>query len=247
MARFALHSYDQWTDIDLWLPSVELGLEYGAVQALRRASGKGAYSSTCILGQEVSLAQYCDAIAEAGVLVSDPGTFSYGLGALVVGRVVEVLFERLRGASCRFADVVTQMLFEPLGMSSAAFYLDEADPRVAKMPVLYGGRLRDEADTAGSGGCDVLPYVACLPAVPSLPNSVATDNFRGPRTCDSGDTGACMTVADYAKFYELLLRGGVTADVRRLLSEDGVRKLTHGVFRRGRHEPQPSTRRSPAL
>eukprot|EP01043_Picozoa_sp_COSAG02_P121250 COSAG02_NODE_58073_length_278_cov_1.145251_2_plen_31_part_01 len=29
------------------------------------------------------------------------------------------------------------------------------------------------------------------------PNTVASDNYDGPRSCDSGDTGSCMTVADY--------------------------------------------------
>ena len=69
---------------------------YGAAQALRRKAGKGFYSSNCIVGQDVSLAEYCDAIAEAGVLVCEPGTFSYGLGALVLGRVIEVLHTKER-------------------------------------------------------------------------------------------------------------------------------------------------------
>ena len=49
---------------------------YGVVQVLRLAQG-GNYSSNQIIGQPVSLAAYCDNIANAGVLVSDPGTFSY--------------------------------------------------------------------------------------------------------------------------------------------------------------------------
>lgn len=227
MAEASGIGYDQWADIDLWLPNARLGLEYGAVQALRHQAGKGAYTSNCIIGQDASLEEYTDALAVAGVLVCEPGTFSYGLGALVVGRVVEVLYERLRGEARRFADVVTELLFEPLGMTSAAFYLSDGDPRAALVPVLYGGRMRDAADVDGSGGCDGLPYEQCLPAVPSLPNSVATDSFAGPRRCDSGDTGACMTVADYAKFYDMLLAGGTAPNGARLLSEESVHRLTH--------------------
>ena len=48
------------------------------------------YSSNCIIGQSSTLSEYCDAIADAGVLVCEPGTLSYGLGALVLGRVCEV-------------------------------------------------------------------------------------------------------------------------------------------------------------
>ena len=87
------------------------------------------------------------------------------------------------------------MLFKPLGMESAAFYLEDGDPRIAKIPVLYGGVLRDPTDLAGVGGCDVKPYGECLP--PSdVPNTVHSDTYRGPRSCDSGDTGATMTAAD---------------------------------------------------
>lgn len=69
---------------------IYFALRYGAAQALRRKAGNGFYSSNCIVGQDVSLVDYCDAMAEAGVLVCEPGTFSYGLGALVLGRVIEV-------------------------------------------------------------------------------------------------------------------------------------------------------------
>ena len=58
-----------------------------------RLRGRGCcrfYSSNCIIGQDCTLAEYCDAIADAGVLVCEPGTLSYGLGALVLGRVCEV-------------------------------------------------------------------------------------------------------------------------------------------------------------
>jgi|EP01047_Picozoa_sp_COSAG01_P066822 CubicO group peptidase (beta-lactamase class C family) len=64
------------------------------------------------------------------------GTVSYGLGALVVGRILEVLHERQSGSFLRFASICEQKLFAPLGMSSAAFYLEDDDPRIAKIPQL---------------------------------------------------------------------------------------------------------------
>ena len=54
------------------------------------------YKSSCILGHALGLGQFCDAIAKAGVLVCEPGELSYGLGAAVLGRVVEVAYARHR-------------------------------------------------------------------------------------------------------------------------------------------------------
>ena len=43
-------------------------------------------------------------------------------------------FERLTGRKERFSSIMKEMLFDPLKMKSAAFYLDDDDPRVAKIP-----------------------------------------------------------------------------------------------------------------
>lgn len=105
------------------------------------------------------------------------------------------------------------------------------DARIAKIPQLYGATLRDPTD-GGASGVDVKPYVECLPAgVAGVdPNTVATDTYAGPRKCDSGDTGSTMTVADYAKFYEMLLAGGMAADGTVVLSPLSVRELCYGRF-----------------
>ena len=200
--------------------------QFGAAQVLRRATG-GDYSSNCIIGQDKTLAEYCDAIAAAGVLTTEPGTFSYGLGALVLGRVCEVVSARLTHTEEKFSDIMTRLLFRPLKMHSAAFYLPNGDPRAPKIPTLFGGVPR-----ADSSGCDVKPYHKCLPPSPtSLPaNTVSTDNAAGPRKCESGDTGTCMTVRDYSRFYEFLLRGGTTEDGVRLLSQQAVHRMTNDRF-----------------
>ena len=191
---------------------------------LRRVAG-GGYSSNCIIGQDKTLAEYCDAIAVAGVLTAEPGTFSYGLGALVLGRVCEVASARLTRTQEKFSDIMTRLLFRPLKMNTAAFYLPNGDPRTQNIPTLFGGMPRPDGS-----GCDVKPYDKCLPPPrASLPaNTVSTDHAAGPRKCDSGDTGACMTVRDYSRFYEFLLRGGTTEDGVRLLSQQAVHQMTHG-------------------
>ena len=214
--------YDMWTDFDL-LFGLGLGNRYGAAQGLRRAEGAAGYSSSSIIGQDLSLAEYCDAIARAGVLVDEPGSFSYGLGALVAGRVCEVAYARLRGHELGFADICDELLFRPLEMSPATFFLDDGDTRAECVPVLYGGVLRDSSDP--SHGCDVRPIEQCLPG----PVTVGTNHCSGARLCESGDTGALMTAADYGKFYDMILRDGRSESGERILSPESVRQLTHGT------------------
>ena len=127
-----------WTDFDLAFDQPIFGHQYGVAQALRRKNGIGYYTSNTIIGQNASLEEYCDAIASSGYLVSEPGTFSYGLGALVLGRIIEIILERKTGKFVRFSEICNQKLFKPLGMNSAAFYLYEGDPRISKIPQLYG-------------------------------------------------------------------------------------------------------------
>ena len=90
------------------------------------------------------------------------------------------------------------------------------------MPKLYGAVPRED-------GADVKPYAECLPDT-SYPKTIDTAHYAGNRKCDSGDTGAQMTVADFSKYYDFILRGGTAPDGTRLLSADSVKLLTHGTF-----------------
>jgi len=213
--------YEQWSDYEMFFGAdkLKLGLHYGAASALRRQRDeKGYFSSNQIIGQECTLEEYCDALAGTGVLVCEPGEFSYGLGALVLGRVVEVAYKRLTGKKAPLSAIMKELLWVPLGMSSAEFFLPDGDPRAALLPTLYGGAI--EAD----GKLVARPYEECLPKT-SHPLTVPGDQQGGARKCESGDTGACMTVEDYSKFYEMLLAGGVAADGSRLLSVSSVDAL----------------------
>jgi CubicO group peptidase (beta-lactamase class C family) len=65
-------SYEMFTDFELWLKAPIFGQSYAAANALRRRAGKGYYTSNTIIGQACTLAEYCDAIAEAGFLTVEP-------------------------------------------------------------------------------------------------------------------------------------------------------------------------------
>jgi CubicO group peptidase (beta-lactamase class C family) len=124
--------------------------------------------------------------------------------------VIEVCNERDTGTFKRLSEIMDELLFTPLGMSDAAFWLPDGDLRASRVPTLYGARL--EAD----GSTPVLPEPECLPTGgPPVLNGVA--HCSGPRKYDAGDTGSIMPVADYAKFYEMLLTDGAQREGTTLL------------------------------
>jgi CubicO group peptidase (beta-lactamase class C family) len=193
---------------------------HAIANALREKQHPTLYRSSCILGHRLNLEEFCDAIAAAGVLTCEPGTPSYGLGASVLGRVIEVAYERLHGKPRRLSEIFREMLFDPLGMtSSAAFFLPDGDPRTQRIPKLYGLRQVE----GGEGRC--VPAEQSVPLT-TPPYSNHTDHYEGARAYESGDTGCLMTLADYAKFLDFLHDGGVSASGTRLLSIGGIHALT---------------------
>eukprot|EP00928_Gymnodinium_smaydae_P052559 TRINITY_DN3654_c0_g4_i1.p1 TRINITY_DN3654_c0_g4~~TRINITY_DN3654_c0_g4_i1.p1 ORF type:complete len:471 (-),score=66.82 TRINITY_DN3654_c0_g4_i1:25-1437(-) len=224
MAECSGIGYECFGDADAHVQQGALStrLGYSIANALRRKVNPTVYTSSCILGHDLSLAQFCDVLAEAGVLCTDPGVMSYGLGATVLGRVLEVVYEKHYSA-VPLRDIFQRELFGPLGMTSATFFNEDL---VSRLPVLYG--LKPDASKPGEVSV-VRAEVSVPPMEP--PYSNHTDHFQGSMRYDSGDTGAVMTVADYAKFLDCLLAGGLAADGSRVLPAEVVESLLYG-----RHE-----------
>jgi CubicO group peptidase (beta-lactamase class C family) len=131
----------------------------------------------------------------AAPLLHQPGSgFHYSYSTTVLGAVIErVTGERLDTA-------LRRMLFDPLGMDSAGFVID--DDRLSRFTTLY---------TAVPGG---------IASVETLEDS----DYRDPaRLLDSG--GAMVsTVGDYLRFARMLANGG-ELEGRRYLSEAGVEEM----------------------
>jgi CubicO group peptidase (beta-lactamase class C family) len=217
--------YDLWGDFDEMLGH-ELGTKraFHVANALRARVHPNVYKSSCILGQDLTLEEFCDAIAEAGALATEPGQFSYGLGAAVLGRVIEVVYEEHGGSKKKLSGIFEELLFRPLGMQDAAFFLDDGDPRVGRIPTLCGVKVDEDS------------RVSMVPAAESVaptdpPYSNGTDHVSGPRKQESGDTGTLMTVEDYGRFLDFVARGGITASGERLLSAAGAYSLTRKWIR----------------
>ena len=178
------------------------------------------FTSRRIVGSSLSLRDFCDVIAEAGVLVTEPGQPSYGHGATVFGRVIELT------QNTRLSAYLHETLFKPCNMEVCFFFSDE-DPRITRLPGMYSPVI----NTDGS-----YTMVRCQETVQDSTNH--TDHFAGPRACESLDTGLCMSVQSYAKFLDVLLNKGRTPTGEQILNEAAVHTLTHdqtplGAFSHG--------------
>jgi CubicO group peptidase (beta-lactamase class C family) len=140
-------------------------------------------------------------------LLHQPGSaWEYGLSTDVLGHVIEVVS---RMSLERFFE---QRIFVPLRMADTHFFLPAAKrPRLAALytpgPDKKVRRVGDEPVRLGH-----LTYSASF-------------HYLGPRTYFSGGAGLVSTVPDYARFLEMLRRGGELDGVR-VLSRESVELMT---------------------
>lgn len=136
-------------------------------------------------------------------LLRDPGTdstgtgFTYGLNTDIIGRLVEVLSGQPLDVAMR------ERVLDPLGMNDTYFYLP-AD-KASRLVELY---------TKTDGAL-------------TLHENTDYRNFAvsGAKTYFSGGAGLVSTVADYARFCQMLLNGG-TFNNRRILGRKTIEMMT---------------------
>ncbi len=212
--------YEVWGDVDEMLDDQLCTKQsFHIANVIRSGFHPTIYKSSSILGQDLTLEEFCDTIAEAGVLATEPGQFSYGLGAAVLGRIIEVLYEDQFGEEKKLSTIFREMLFDPLGMGNSTFFLTDGDPRVARVPTLYGIKVAEDLSLSITPAAE-----SCAECSPEYSND--TDHYAGPRKQESGDTGVLMTVEDYGRFMDFLTRDGVSESGERLLSSQGIETLT---------------------
>lgn len=154
---------------------------------------------------EVTLADNIARLARAP-LVSQPGReYRYGLNTDVLGRLVEVV-------SGQPLDVfLRERVFKPLRMDDTAFAVTESKwPRLA---VAYTG--------AEGGGLRPMKDPETVDLVVMSP----WDYYRPSKRYLSGGAGLVSSAPDYARFLEMLRRGGELGGVR-LLSPKTVELMT---------------------
>jgi CubicO group peptidase (beta-lactamase class C family) len=146
--------------------------------------------------QKGSMPQLVAALARLP-LVFQPGTgWRYSLSHDVVGYLVEII------SGLPFARFLEERLFQPLGMVDTSFVVPQA--KVDRLSALY-------AATVDNGL--------------QLQDAPATSDWLDPERLSSGGGGLASTAADYLRFAQMLLNGGVL-DGQRLLSRKTVELMT---------------------
>jgi CubicO group peptidase (beta-lactamase class C family) len=124
--------------------------------------------------------------AAAAPLCFHPGErWMYGFSHDVLGRLIEVISGKTLGAYLK------ETMFDPLGLKDTAFYVpQEKQSRVAKPYRLGPEGLAEETGLAGD---------------PASPN---------PPAFESGGGGLCSTMADCARYAQMLLNNGISGNER---------------------------------
>lgn len=124
---------------------------------------------------------------------AQPGTqWIYGYNIDILGAVIE----KVSGVD--LATFLRNEIFRPLGMNDTQFYVDpdQAD----RLAVVY--------QPARGGGLEPAPAVGSMAG--------QGEYVTGPRVAYSGGAGLVSTAADYARFLQMTLNGGMLNGVRLL-------------------------------
>ena len=180
------------------------GISYGTdrqVAALYRAKGLGDAMGFGFYfsAQKESI---CTSIDRLGTLpfVRQPGTaFVYGYNTDILGCVVE------RASGMPLDEFIRTRITAPLRMTDTHFYLPEA--KRARFAAVYMSDSSRQSVRAADGPQGQGDYV------------------DGPRASFSGGAGLLSTAADYARFLQMMLNGGVL-DGARILAPRTVDLMT---------------------
>jgi len=160
-----------------------------------------------ILQYDGTIADSVKRLAGLPLLFNPGDRWEYGLGIDVLGRLVEVVSGKPLDEFFRVR------IFEPLGMKDTYFY--PPDNKLERLAAAYTyypekglNRFPETPITEGS-----FIYSADYP-------------YRGPKKLFSGGAGLVSTVADYARFCQMILDGGKVGDTH-LLSRKSIELMTH--------------------
>jgi CubicO group peptidase (beta-lactamase class C family) len=147
------------------------------------------------------------ALARLPLLFNPGDKFEYSLSIDVLGYLVEVV------SGMPLDQFFNQRMFQPLGMRDTCFYLpEEKTARLATAYTWYAGK-----------GLNRFPD---KPIVEGAFSYTADYPYRGSKTLFAGGAGLNSTAADYARFCQMILNGGLL-DGTRLLSRKTVELMTH--------------------
>ena len=153
------------------------------------------------------LQEFCE-VAARQPLLFDPGSeFLYGINQAILGRLVEVL------SGVPFADYLQANIFGPLEMTSTSFVLDD-ERRARLQPLWINLEIAPVVEGMPPPGGTIKGFTTLLNEMTYSPRSKAHFGGEGLVSC----------AADYARFCQMLVQGGVYKG-RRVLSEDSIQRM----------------------
>ena len=175
------------------------GISYGSGALEERYKAAGAWW-WYLADKDETLESFVDRLATLPFEAQPGERFVYGFSTDVLGRVVEVVSGQSLDA------FLESRIFRPLRMPDTSFFLPPG--KRARLATVYG-----------------LSESGKLERAPEKGHAGQGDYVDGPRRCFSGGAGLLSTAADYGRFLQMLLNGGVLDGVR-LLSPKTVALAT---------------------
>lgn len=162
------------------------------------ANGLGLHDET--------LAENMKKLAKLPLLHHPGDKWEYGLSIDVLGYLIEAV----SGKS--LDEFLKERIFVPLKMHDTHFYLPEN--KVSRLTAIY----QYSAEKGLSKLADVTTAFGNFEFSPAYP-------YSGPHKFYSGGAGLCATIADYARFAQMLLNGGELEGAR-ILSRKSIELMT---------------------
>ena len=157
--------------------------------------------------------QFSAAAASAPLLHNPGEKWSYGINMDILGCVVEVI------SGDTFAEYLQKNIFDPLGLKSIGFSVNESDKDSFTTLYTSGAFSRDGEIVAPSGLNQAeLIFSKDLRPIDAFDKSPYLTNSS--KLYDGG-SGLVSNIDDYSKFAEMLLNGGILNGVR-IISEASV-------------------------
>lgn len=153
------------------------------------------------------LQQFCEVAAQQPLMFEPGSEFLYGINQAILGRLVEVL------SGMSFADYLQANVFDPLEMTSTSFVLDD-ERRARLQPLWINLEIAPVIEGMPPPGGTIKGFTTLLNEMTYSPRSKAHFGGEGLVSC----------AADYARFCQMLVQGGVYKG-RRVLSEDSIQRM----------------------
>jgi len=171
------------------------GLTYD-IQARTNVDAAYRKLNIATIGSDVSLQEMIDRLAPLPLEFSPGDAWNYSISTDVLGHLVGTI------SGVPFEDFLQTRILAPLGMTDTAFYV--AEDKRARLAACYGVNETDKI---------------------VLQDDPRTSRFLSPPAFVSGGGGLLGTAADYMKFCNMLLAGGI-ADGHRFLSPKTIALMT---------------------